>query len=57
MTWLITSTIIVLELARRLGEAEDEINRNPEIQFPPKTARFMRYCQDIARGFGREPNA
>ncbi|KAJ1421172.1 hypothetical protein SESBI_13892 [Sesbania bispinosa] len=44
-----------IELARRLGEAEDEINRNPEIQLPPKTARFMRYCQDLARGFGREP--
>ncbi|KAJ1396176.1 hypothetical protein SESBI_32808 [Sesbania bispinosa] len=44
-----------IELARRLGEAEDEIDRNPEIQLPPKTARFMRYCQDLARGFGREP--
>ncbi|KAJ1377754.1 hypothetical protein SESBI_48553 [Sesbania bispinosa] len=44
-----------IELARRLGEAEDEINRNPEIQLPPKTARFMRYFQDLARGFGREP--
>ncbi|KAJ1385033.1 hypothetical protein SESBI_42025 [Sesbania bispinosa] len=44
-----------MELARRLGEAEDEIDRNPEIQLPPKTARFMRYCQDLARGFGREP--
>ncbi|KAJ1411555.1 hypothetical protein SESBI_21065 [Sesbania bispinosa] len=27
-----------IELARRLGEAEDEIDRNPEIQLPPKTA-------------------
>ncbi|KAJ1386465.1 putative Golgi apparatus protein 1 isoform X1 [Sesbania bispinosa] len=44
-----------IELARRLGEAEDEIDRNPEIQLPPKTTRFMRYCQDLARGFGREP--
>ncbi|KAJ1440773.1 hypothetical protein SESBI_01849 [Sesbania bispinosa] len=44
-----------IELAWRLGEAEDEIDRNPEIQLPPKTARFMRYCQDLARGFGREP--
>ncbi|KAJ1430598.1 hypothetical protein SESBI_07744 [Sesbania bispinosa] len=44
-----------IELARRLGEAEDEIDRNPEIQLPPKTARFMRYCQDLARSFGREP--
>ncbi|KAJ1413408.1 hypothetical protein SESBI_19673 [Sesbania bispinosa] len=44
-----------IERARRLGEAEDEIDRNPEIQLPPKTARFMRYCQDLARGFGKEP--
>ncbi|KAJ1412079.1 hypothetical protein SESBI_20720 [Sesbania bispinosa] len=44
-----------IELAWRLGEAEDEIDRNPEIQLPPKTARFMRYCQDLARGFGRKP--
>ncbi|KAJ1377346.1 hypothetical protein SESBI_49001 [Sesbania bispinosa] len=44
-----------IELARRLGEAKDEIDRNPEIQMPPKIARFMRYCQDLARGFGREP--
>ncbi|KAJ1423471.1 hypothetical protein SESBI_12409 [Sesbania bispinosa] len=44
-----------IELSRRLGEAEDEIDRNPEIQLPPKTVRFMRYCQDLARGFGREP--
>ncbi|KAJ1408939.1 hypothetical protein SESBI_23101 [Sesbania bispinosa] len=44
-----------IELAWRLGEAEDEIDRNPEIQLPPKTARFMRYCHDLARGFRREP--
>ncbi|KAJ1402772.1 hypothetical protein SESBI_27763 [Sesbania bispinosa] len=44
-----------IELARRLGEAEDEINRNPEMQLPPKTSRFMRYCQELARGFGRKP--
>ncbi|KAJ1377166.1 hypothetical protein SESBI_49162 [Sesbania bispinosa] len=44
-----------IELTWRLGEAEDEIDRNPEIQLPPKTTRFMRYCQDLARGFGRKP--
>ncbi|KAJ1431904.1 hypothetical protein SESBI_06878 [Sesbania bispinosa] len=46
-----------IELARRLGEAEDEIDRNPEIQLPPKTVRFMRYCQDLARGLGGSQNA
>ncbi|KAJ1382709.1 hypothetical protein SESBI_44022 [Sesbania bispinosa] len=46
-----------IELAWRLGEAEDEIERNPKIQLPPKTARFMIYCQDLARGLGGSQNA